>query len=687
MPAIIDVTKDLEALDTSLTNLVPGSPDDQGPAIQALCDYISYIDGGNPGHPHRYVWEPGYYQTAQPLRIQRVEGGPVWQGGGSLLSARYTAPTLNGGACIIPHPNYSDMEQPLLTLAGCTGAIFDGMSFADPVTLDGQPWAIGVKVGLRSDYYSGHGSGWKTFRNCQFTGFAEADFDVVGTIGNSEDLFEHCLFGEAPIGYRNKNAQAFWPQFSQCYWYYCDLCVLLDVVGDLVFSGCGLTYCHWFLAFKELAINAPGITISGLTIDGNSGMLRPKYIKQIGIEDPNESTDGGNIGVIHIKGGHDSRANGGVRGTYAMVEDDGAGLAKLTLGSDYLQPGYTTRIIPDEIIKLIGGSYQGDHKIVEVLEQATGISKATCPADGTATSIFLASGLSLSGGEHIYLNKGTGKGQSRQVETYDDVTGEAVVSAPWNTIPDTTSQYLLSTPLVLVVDTPFVTEDTADEWMDGEPLFSLKGGVYLNVEDFAFIFGGDLAAFGKREPLPGYLDPEDNTPSTVDYGRLVHLKPGNWSRGLASYARFARVADLMENAPQSTVDLEYDPADPQGTKSAIVTLIQGEDGTPPYQTDVRDWQSYYRFEDCWSLHVDRPPWSVANYREAGDMTVELLEADETIDTSKTPWELVKLKKGTSEELGRKKLYDVNGNPIQDSSTVVGRAIEVTTGAQERKDSA
>lgn len=56
---------------------------------------------------------------------------------------------------------------------------------------------------------------------------------------------------------------------------------------------------------------------------------------------------------------------------------------------------------------------------------------------------------------------------------------------------------------------------------------------------------------------------------------------------------------------------------------------------------------------------------------------DIMEGDAEIDTGKTPWELVIKKKGTSDELVRKKLLDVSGGNITDTTTVIGQHKEPT----------
>lgn len=54
---------------------------------------------------------------------------------------------------------------------------------------------------------------------------------------------------------------------------------------------------------------------------------------------------------------------------------------------------------------------------------------------------------------------------------------------------------------------------------------------------------------------------------------------------------------------------------------------------------------------------------------------KLLEADEQVDTSTSPWELVIKQRGTATELLRKRLFDSAGLGITDTDTVVARSIE------------
>lgn len=71
----------------------------------------------------------------------------------------------------------------------------------------------------------------------------------------------------------------------------------------------------------------------------------------------------------------------------------------------------------------------------------------------------------------------------------------------------------------------------------------------------------------------------------------------------------------------------------------------------------------------------RPP---ANYTDEGNAVGDiknLLEADIEVDTAQTPWEVVWQVKGTSTELMRKRVRDVNGVDITDATTVVGKLIQ------------
>lgn len=53
----------------------------------------------------------------------------------------------------------------------------------------------------------------------------------------------------------------------------------------------------------------------------------------------------------------------------------------------------------------------------------------------------------------------------------------------------------------------------------------------------------------------------------------------------------------------------------------------------------------------------------------------LLEADWSIDTTTTPWDMVAKVKGTAIELVRKELTDISGNNLTAISTIIGAATE------------
>jgi hypothetical protein len=52
-----------------------------------------------------------------------------------------------------------------------------------------------------------------------------------------------------------------------------------------------------------------------------------------------------------------------------------------------------------------------------------------------------------------------------------------------------------------------------------------------------------------------------------------------------------------------------------------------------------------------------------------------MEGDATIDITTTPWQLVIKKKGTSTEVVKKDLKDVNGVNIAAVTTVIGQQLE------------
>lgn len=72
---------------------------------------------------------------------------------------------------------------------------------------------------------------------------------------------------------------------------------------------------------------------------------------------------------------------------------------------------------------------------------------------------------------------------------------------------------------------------------------------------------------------------------------------------------------------------------------------------------------------------DRQAESLEALRNKLDAMDRILQADVTVDTSTTPWQLVYKESGTSTVLMRKNLKDVTGAAIGDTTTVIGQATQ------------
>jgi len=333
-----------------------------------------------------------------------------------------------------------------------------------------------------------------------------------------------------------------------------------------------------------------------------------KYFKQAAEDEWGVTGQGRASGVIRFVGGKNSAANGGLRGKVVTIGDNGDGRTKLKLGHDYLSSS-DTDVVPDEEIKLIDSTnpaYDGNHVIAEVLSQASGLAHGTTTADGTVDTIPLVTHEAGNlAGQHIYLNSTDARGQSRLILSYDTNTNVAQVTPAWDVVPMTGTSYLVNSFLEVVVDTPFVGDAEAEEWVDGEALFRLRGGVTAVLEDHSGIPGG-LQTKAGVSPSPDYDVVKDIYGSSVDFGRLVDMQPGNYGSGMLSRFSCKRTYDLMADQSPSQADIEFDPDNARATQHGIVTMAGGPTGSPPYRTDVSDWPNYYKFEDCFAVSGSTP---------------------------------------------------------------------------------
>jgi hypothetical protein len=90
-------------------------------------------------------------------------------------------------------------------------------------------------------------------------------------------------------------------------------------------------------------------------------------------------------------------------------------------------------------------------------------------------------------------------------------------------------------------------------------------------------------------------------------------------------------------------------------------LIRAYSGATPSPND----------DDLYQLWL---PWNGAAAVSPLD-AYELAWADQVLDTSTSPFELVYYRRGTLSELGRQKLYDAAGNALASINTIVGRATQ------------
>ena len=168
-----------------------------------------------------------------------------------------------------------------------------------------------------------------------------------------------------------------------------------------------------------------------------------------------------------------------------------------------------------------------------------------------------------------------------------------------------------------------------------------------------------------------------------------------WAADVGSTAYATNIIALAVRKVLDELKLDHlvavaDNADP--VQDSIIAKMASDDG---------DWSKFDKTEDslrasrvrgdsAWitatgfSTHDAQQVWeynisALANTAQAGGILIWMFnvgEGDEYIDTTQTPWQLVRNKKGTpGTEYLRKNLFDISGGNVTSITTVIGKQTE------------
>lgn len=208
---------------------------------------------------------------------------------------------------------------------------------------------------------------------------------------------------------------------------------------------------------------------------------------------------------------------------------------------------------------------------------------------------------------------------------------------------------------------PLTAQEVEDECVDALESFNLDHLVKLAVDT-------NYQTTVHNDSVIGYMT---TSSATTDYVRtedsLEDLRDrgdGAWITATGFSTHDAAAVKTAIEADGSKIDHLWEMTEDDGGVRRLTTnaLEQGPSGGATAQ-------------EFWEYDIS----AIANTDQSGGVLIwmfNLGEGDEYIDTTQTPWQWVKNKKGTpGTEYLRKDLFDVSGGNVTSTSTVIGKQTE------------